>query len=261
MMSGRWLVNCEASGTVREALRRRGIDAWSGDLREAEDGSPYHIVEDALVLAYDKEWAGMVAHPPCPKLTVAAAWCMYHPDDKALSYDERRPHPKYPDRRQEQGAAARFFTNLAKAPIPRKVIENPVGVMSTQFRKPDQIVQPYQFGHDASKTTCLWLEGVPPLTIDPAAYCKPRMVCKVCGGVSNYDAAFGHGCVHCGAEAGMLLPRWANQTNSGQNRLSPGEDRWRLRSLTYSGIAEAIADAVVRSYEPERPVAQIEMFA
>jgi hypothetical protein len=74
------------------------------------------------------------------------------------------------------------------------------------------------------------------------------MVCRECGETSHYGDAFGHGCVHCGAEAGRLLPRWANQTNSGQNRLSPGEDRWRLRSLTYQGTADAIADAVARSY-------------
>jgi hypothetical protein len=102
------------------------------------------------------------------------------------------------------------------APVPRICIENPVSVISTRIRKPDQTVQPYQFGHDASKRTCLWLKGLAPLVLNPADYVQPRMV------------------------AGR--PRWANQTDSGQNKLGPSADRWQVRSKTYTGIAQAMAE-------------------
>jgi hypothetical protein len=109
--------------------------------------------------------------------------------------------------------ALEFVRLLMAAPIPRICIENPVGVISTRIRKPDQIVQPYQFGADASKKTCLWLKGLPPLR--PTSFVEPRYV----------DGK----------------PRWANQTDSGQNKLSPSDDRWKARSQTYEGIAEAMA--------------------
>jgi len=99
------------------------------------------------------------------------------------------------------------------APIPRIAIENPVSIISSRIRKPDQIIQPWMFGHDASKKTCLWLKGLPPLT--PTQTIAPRMV----------DGK----------------PRYANQTDSGQNRLAPSADRWKIRSETYSGIADAMA--------------------
>jgi hypothetical protein len=100
------------------------------------------------------------------------------------------------------------------APVARIALENPIGVISTRVRKPDQIIQPHQFGHDASKATCLWLSGLPLLA--PTQIIAPRMV--------------------------NGRPRWANQTDSGQNRLGPSEDRWAKRSATYEGIAEAMAD-------------------
>jgi hypothetical protein len=107
-------------------------------------------------------------------------------------------------------------THAMDAPVPRICIENPVSVISTRIRKPDQTVQPYQFGHDASKRTCLWLKGLAPLVLNPADYVQPRMV------------------------AGR--PRWANQTDSGQNKLGPSADRWQVRSKTYTGIAQAMAE-------------------
>lgn len=103
---------------------------------------------------------------------------------------------------------------LLGAPVPRIALENPVGCISTRIRRPDQTIQPYQFGHDASKATCLWLKGLPRL--QPTCYVKPRVV----GG----------------------RRRWGNQCDSGQNKLGPSPDRWKLRSRTYQGIADAMAD-------------------
>lgn len=211
---------CETSGKVREALRRRGHDAWSCDLLQAVDASPFHIQGNAFDVLGDG-WDLLIAHPTCTKLTVAAAWCFYHPDDKHLPYAERRPHPDFPNRRAEQDEAAADFLRFAHAPIPKRCIENPVGVMSSRYRRPDQIIQPYQFGDDASKKTCLWLYGLPPLVIPPRdEWAKGRIV----------------------MQDGKPVERWANQTDSGQNRLSPSSDRWAKRSETYTGIAEAMAE-------------------
>lgn len=122
------------------------------------------------------------------------------------------------------------------APIPRIAVENPISVISSRIRKPDQIIQPWQFGHDASKATCLWLKTLPPLV--PTQIVEPRYVC--CGldlpeGVGKY------GCPNCCGQK-AARPRWGNQTASGQNKLPPTDDRWKIRSATYEGIAQAMAD-------------------
>jgi hypothetical protein len=120
------------------------------------------------------------------------------------------------------------------APIERIAIENPVGVISSRIRKPDQIINPYQFGEDASKKTCLWLKGLPLLR--PTNFVPPRMVC--CGAVvPNGDK---HGCPNCNGDK-VARPRWGNQCDSGQNKLGPSDDRWKERSRTYQGIANAFA--------------------
>ena len=217
----RVLVACETSGRVRDAFIARGHDAVSCDLLPSKAGGP-HIQGNAFDILGDG-WDLMVAHPTCTKLTVAAAWTLYHPDDRELPFDRRRPHPKFPDRLREQDEAAEDFMRFANAPIRRKAIENPVGVMSTRWRKPDQTIQPYQFGDDASKRTCLWLEDLPPLVVPPrSTWAKPRIA---------IDPLKGH-----------EVERWSNQTDSGQNRLGPSEDRWALRSETYPGIARAFAE-------------------
>jgi hypothetical protein len=140
----------------------------------------------------------MIAHPPCTYLA-----------SSGLHWNKRRP-----ERAAQTESALAFVLALANAPTPRIAIENPIGCLSTRWRKPDQIIQPYQFGHDASKATCLWLYGVPLLSV--TRYVTPRMV--------------------------NGRPRWANQTNSGQNRVPPGPDQWKIRSTTYQGIADAMAD-------------------
>lgn len=155
----------ETSGRIRDALLRRGHQAWSIDLLPGKTDGP-HIQGNAFDY-FECGWNAMIAHPDCTKLTVAAAWCMYHPDDKDLPREQRRPHPKFPNRRAEQDQAADDFMRFVNAPIPCKIIENPVGVMATRYRPADQYIQPYWFGDDASKLTGLWIYGLPPLAIPP----------------------------------------------------------------------------------------------
>ena len=198
---------CEFSGVVREAFLAKGHDAWSCDLLPAEDGSTRHYQCDVRYLLHELvmridgtfgPWDLMIAHPPCTYLTVSG-----------LHWNKRRP-----ERAAATEEAIEFVRQLLQAPIPRIALENPVGIISTRIRRPDQIIQPYEFGHDASKRTSLWLKGLPLLW--PTAYVEPRLV----------DGK----------------PRWSNQTDSGQNRLGPSEDRWKLRSVTYQGIADAMAE-------------------
>ena len=137
----RVLVACEFSGVVREAFRRRGHDAWSCDLAPAIDDSPYHLQGDVMK-AIDGRWDLMIAHPPCTHLAVSGArWWSIRP--------------------LEQQLAAGFFRALMDADVPKIAVENPIGAMSRLYRKPDQIIQPWQFGHGETKATCLWLKNLP----------------------------------------------------------------------------------------------------
>lgn len=204
----RVLVACEFSGTVRDAFAALGHDAWSCDLLPSETPGN-HIVGDVRDVL-TQGWDLMIAHPPCTYLTVSAEWAYgdgpYHQQVKPQTLVGAA-------RRKAREEAAEFFLALWNAPIERVAIENPIGCMSSRLRRPDQVIQPHQFGHDASKATCLWLRGLNKLTA--TAHVAPRMV--------------------------NGRPRWSNQTDSGQNRLSPAADRWAMRSLTYPGIAAAMA--------------------
>ena len=191
------LIACETSGVLREAFRALGAEAVSCDLLPADDGSPHHVQVDVRYILGPDRWSLVIARPPCTYLC-----------GSGLHWNKRRP-----GREKLTREAAKFFTLFTILDCPT-AIENPVGIMSTLYRKPDQIVQPYQFGDDASKATCLWLRGLPPLR--PTRHVPPRLV----------DG----------------LPRWSNQTNSGQNRLGPSATRWKERSRTYPGIAAAMAD-------------------
>jgi hypothetical protein len=205
----RVLVGCEFSGVVRDAFRRRGHDAWSCDL--LPNDSPYHFQEDVRVVVDAEPWDLAIFHPPCTYLVTSAAWAFtdgpYHQKVKPGTLVGRA-------RRQAREASIEFVRSLLFAPIPHIALENPIGVLSSRVRKPDQVIHPYEFGHDASKGTCLWLKNLPRLK--PTRYVEPRIV----------DGR----------------KRWGNQTDGGQNKLSPSADRWKLRSITYAGIAEAMAD-------------------
>lgn len=194
------LVACEFSGVVREAFRAKGHEAFSCDLKPAADGSRWHFQGDVKDIMRHYAWDLMIAHPPCTALAVSGN--RYYANSK------------------EREEALGFVEYLLEASIPKICVENPVGVISTKIRKPDQIIQPYEFGDDASKKTCLWLKGLPPLTIDKAKRCSGRMV----------------------EWRGQPVERWGNQTDSGQNKLGPSEQRSDLRSTTYPGIANAMAE-------------------
>lgn len=211
------LVGCEYSGMVRRAFRRLGHDAFSCDLLPSEDDSKFHIQGDIVPLL-SEGWDLAIFHPPCTYLSVSGMhWTTRGLRDPKLTED-----------------ALDFVRLLMAAPIPRIAVENPVSVISSIIRPPDQIINPYQFGDDASKKTCLWLKNLPPLK--PTNIIAPRMVC--CGSVvENGDK---HGCPNCNGN-NVARPRWANQCDSGQNKLGPSNDRWKERSRTYPGIAEAFA--------------------
>lgn len=181
----RVLIACEFSGVVRRAFLKRGHDAWSCDLLPAEDGDHHHIRGDANSVAYwhGGQWDLMVCHPPCTHLAVSGArW--------------------FKDKQKEQADALNFVRTLLDAPIPRIALENPISIISSRIRKPDQIIQPWQFGHGETKATCLWLKNLPKLV--------PTNIVE-------------------GREARV-------------HRMPPGPDRWKERSRTFEGIAAAMAD-------------------
>lgn len=190
------LCGCEYSGAIRSAFRALGHDAWSCDLLPADDGSPYHYQGDVFDIINDG-WDLATFNPPCTYLSVSGVhWTTRGLRDPKLTED-----------------ALDFVQRLMDCKIPKWALENPVSIISSRIRKPDQVIHPYEFGHDASKKTCLWLKGLPALR--GTSYIEPRIV----------DGK----------------KRWANQTDSGQNKLPPSADRWKIRSATYKGIAEAMA--------------------
>lgn len=190
------LVACEYSGRVREAFRKLGHTAVSCDLLPAEDGSVFHYQGDVFDIIHH-DWDLMIAHPPCTYLAASGLHWNKRIEGRAAKTEE----------------SLEFVRRLMNAPIPRIAIENPIGAIGSRIRKADQIIQPWMFGDDASKATCLWLKGLPLLV--------PTKV--VPGRIVN------------GRE------RWGNQTDSGQNKLGPSEDRWKERSRTFQGIADAMA--------------------
>lgn len=204
----RVLVACEFSGVVRDAFIALGHDAMSCDLLPTEAPGPHYQGDVRDILG--DGWDLMIAHPPCIYLTNSAAWAF---TDGPYHQKVRPGTLVGAARRKAREQALAFVQTLLDAPIPRIALENPIGCIGTRIRPHDQKIQPYQFGHDASKATCLWLKNLPKLR--PSGFVEPRIV--------------------------NGRPRWSNQTDSGQNRLSPSERRWMNRSVTYSGIAEAMA--------------------
>lgn len=189
------LIGCERFGVLREEFRKRGHDAMSCDLVEAEDGSPHHYKGDVLSVMENDYWDLAIFHPDCTYLAVSG-----------LHWNKRRP-----ERALKTEAALAFVQRLMNCKIPYYGLENPIGCISSRIRKPDQIIQPWQFGDDASKATCLWTKGLP---------------------ILKYTNVL----------PGGRTARRANQTPSGQNKLGPSPERAMLRAKTYPGIAAAIAD-------------------
>ena len=188
----RVLIACEYSGTVRDAFIAQGHDAMSCDILPSDRPGPHY--QGGVLNLLDEDWDLMIAHPPCTHLAVSGA---------------KHFAAKQADGRQ--AAALEFVQLLMDAPIPRICIENPVSIISTRIRKPDQIIQPWQFGHEATKTTCLWLKGLPPLVPTDIVGKGARHVTK----------------------SGKSLPVWYN--------LPPSPMRWKIRSATFQGIADAMA--------------------
>ena len=179
----RVIVACEYSGRVREAFRKLGHDAWSCDILESEDDSEFHIqtrIEDII----NDGWDLMIAHPPCTHLAVSGA-----------------RHFKAKQESGVQQEALEFVRLLLEADIPKIALENPISIISSKIRKPDQIIQPWQFGHGETKATCLWLKGLPKLV--------PTNIVE-------------------GREQRI-------------HKMPPSPTRWKERSRTYQGIADAMA--------------------
>ncbi len=190
------LCACEESQAVTKAFRALGHEAYSCDIQPCSGGHPeWHIQGDVLPLLQDPTWDLVIGFPPCTHLAVSGA---------------KHFAAKRADGRQQ--SAVEFFMAFANCPCPRVAIENPVGIMSSHWRKPDQIVHPYHFGHEASKATCLWLKGLPTL---------------------QHTNVVSKGDFHT-TKSGKRIASWIN--------LPPSPERGKLRSKTFDGIALAMAE-------------------
>ena len=210
------LIACEYSGTVRDAFIAKGHDAVSCDILPSDTPGPHWEGDVRIML--ERKWDMIIAFPPCTHLAVSGA---------------RWFPAKIADGRQQE--AIDFFMLFANADCPKIAIENPVGIMSTKWRKPDQIIQPWMFGEDASKKTCLWLKGLPNLY--PTEYIHGQLTC--CGKIVKEHLGK-YGCPNCCGD-NTAIRIYSNQTPSGQNKLGPSKDRGKLRSKTYQGIADAMS--------------------
>lgn len=225
------LVACEESQRVCMEFRKLGHNAFSCDLLSSSGGHPeWHFKQDVLEVINNKggilengtefyidgNWDIMIAHPPCTFLASSGARWYYHPEDKDLPIEKRRPHPRFPNRKKDREDSVKFFKKLMNANIKYIAIENPIGIMSTRLRKPDQIVHPYHFGDQASKATCFWLKNLPPLkytnVVDKGEYITLK--------------------------SGKRLPKWYSDALT---KAKTAEERRKLRSKTFPGIAKAIA--------------------
>lgn len=211
------LVACEESQAITTAFRNLGVEAYSCDLLPCSGGHPeWHIQGDAIKEAYSGEYTLMIAHPPCTFLAGSSVQWLSHPEDKHLPFQLRRPHPKYPNRRSDMLESLEFVMKLYNSPVPMVAIENPVGLLSSRWRKPDQIVQPWMFGDEATKTTCLWLKNLPPLV-------------PTCIVGKGERTVFSSGKSH---------PKWYADALA---KAKTKEERQTLRSKTFPGMAQAIA--------------------
>ena len=230
------LVACEESQAITKELRELGHQAYSCDLLPCSGGHPeWHFQEDVFKIIADrggklqngqryrsnKKWEMMIAHPPCTFLAVSGARWYYHPEDNKLPVEERRPHPRFPNRALDRKEALDFFIRLSEAPIEKIAIENPVGIVSTKYKKPQQTVHPWMFGDEAAKATCLWLKNLPLLEPTKIVDKGERVVLS----------------------SGKSLPKWYSDALT--KAKSPAERR-TMRSKTFKGMAKAMADQWTR---------------
>jgi len=198
------LVACEFSGAVRDAFIGGGHEAMSCDLLPNETPGPHY--QGSVMDILNDGWDLMIAHPPCTYLTLTGnKW--FKPE-----FAER-----FPTRQKDREDAIQFFMALANAPIPKIAIENPIGIMSSRWRKPEQIIQPWQYGHETTKATCLWLKGLPPL--------------RSTNIVSKGEVVV--------SKSGNRMSRWYYETSKLPIK---GGIRAKARSVTFQGIADAMAD-------------------
>jgi len=214
------LLACEESQAVTKEFRKLGHEAFSCDIEPCSGDHPeWHIKYDALEImngdcmfdttlneltTISGDWDMVIAFPPCTYIC-GSGWFRSVKD---------------PERMKKSIKAIEFAKKLWSCSAKKICIENSIGKLSTVMEKPTQYIQPYDFGNDASKKTCLWLKNLPPLIVNKDDYIKPRIV------ITN----------------GKEYKRWGNQTDSGQNRLGPSPDRGKIRSKTYTGIAKAMAE-------------------
>jgi len=228
----RILVACEESQATTMALRELGHEAFSCDLLPCSGGHPeWHFQHDVFEIIENnggvlqngeeindgKEWELMIAHPPCTFLAVSGARWYYHPEDSHLPTSERRPHPRFPNRAKDREEAIEFFIKLCEAPIEKIAVENPIGIISTYYRKPNQTVHPWMFGDEASKATCLWLKNLPLLEPTSIVGKGERVVLS----------------------SGKSLPKWYSDALV---KSKNAEERRTLRSKTFPGMARAMAE-------------------
>lgn len=247
------LVACEYSGKVRDAFTTLGHDAISCDLLDSE--TPGKHYKGNVLDIIDEGFDLMIAHPPCTYLSVSGMhWTTRGLRDPKLTED-----------------ALEFVNRLMQCNIARICIENPISIISTRIRKPDQVIQPWMFGADASKKTCLWLKNLPLLQYDMQQVVPPigwqkvqhaadMQACQDCSEAyciehdmhyadcncigpteDDVEYKYNHGVLFATRNNPASKQLWSNQTKSGQNKLPPSKDRWKIRSATYEGIANAMA--------------------
>lgn len=225
------IVGCEESQAVCLAFRAKGHEAYSCDLKPCSGGHPdWHFECDIFQVlkagtlttqsgktVFIKSFDLAIFHPTCTFVARSSVQWLSHPEDKHLPFELRRPHPRYPNRREDMRESVKFVKALWDSNIPRVAIENPVGLLSSLWRKPNQIINPWQFGDEATKTTCLWFRGLPLL--------KPT---KIVGkGARTFFAS------------GKSHPEWYAEA---MRNAKTKAERQEIRSKTFPGIANAMAD-------------------
>lgn len=217
-MKKRVIVGCEQSQAITKELRALGHQAYSCDLLPCSGGHPeWHLQMDVFDAINLIEPTLGIFHPPCTFTAGSSVQWLSHPEDKHLPFEDRRPNPYYPDRRKDMWASIDFVKALYNSDVEFVALENPVGKLSTLWREPDQIVQPYFFGDEATKTTCLWLKNLPLLM-------PTKMVGK------GERTVF---------SSGKSFPKWYADA---KNKNLTKEERQTLRSVTFPGMAKAIAE-------------------